>query len=143
MEENINALDEINKGSYMGLDAIHFILNKVEDKGLEKVLKKQYKKYKQIKDEIEDIYKKYNQEDTPHKTNVLEKAMTWYGIEIKTFTDETTSKIAELLIKGTNMGIIEGRKILNNKKINKEVKAICQKYVQMGEESLEELKKYL
>lgn len=143
MEENINALDEISKGSYMGLDAIHFILNKVEDKGLEKVLKKQYKKYKQIKDEIEDIYKKYNQEDTPHKTNVLEKAMTWYGIEIKTFTDETTSKIAELLIKGTNMGIIEGRKILNNKKINKEVKAICQKYVQMGEESLEELKKYL
>lgn len=143
MEENINALDEINKGSYMGLDAIHFILNKVEDKGLEKVLKKQYKKYKQIKDEIEDIYKKYNQEETPHKTNVLEKAMTWYGIEIKTFTDETTSKIAELLIKGTNMGIIEGRKILNNKKINKEVKAICKKYVQMGEESLEELKKYL
>lgn len=143
MEENINALDEISKGSYMGLDAIHFILNKVEDKGLEKVLKKQYKKYKQIKDEIEDIYKKYNQEDTPHKTNVLEKVMTWYGIEIKTFTDETTSKIAELLIKGTNMGIIEGRKILNNKKINKEVKAICQKYVQMGEEPLEELKKYL
>lgn len=143
MEENINALDEISKGSYMGLDAIHFILNKVEDKGLEKVLKKQYKKYKQIKDEIEDIYKKYNQEDTPHKTNILEKAMTWYGIEIKTLTDETTSKIAELLIKGTNMGIIEGRKILNNKKLNKEVKAICQKYVQMGEESLEELKKYL
>lgn len=143
MEENINALDEISKGSYMGLDAIHLILNKVEDKGLEKVLKKQYKKYKQIKDEIEDIYKKYNQEDTPHKTNVLEKVMTWYGIEIKTFTDETTSKIAELLIKGTNMGIIEGRKILNNKKINKEVKAICQKYVQMGEETLEELKKYL
>lgn len=143
MEENINALDEISKGSYMGLDAIHFILNKVEDKGLEKVLKKQYKKYKQIKDEIEDIYKKYNQEDTPHKTNVLEKAMTWYGIKIKTFSDETTSKIAELLIKGTNMGIIEGRKILNNKKINKEVKAICQKYVQMGEEALEELKKYL
>lgn len=97
MEENINALDEISKGSYMGLDAIHFILNKVEDKGLEKVLKKQYKKYKQLKDEIEDIYKKYNQEDTPHKTNVLEKAMTWYGIEIKTFTDETASKIAELL----------------------------------------------
>ena len=143
MEENINALDEISKGSYMGLDAIHFILNKVEDKGLEKVLKKQYKKYKQIKDEIEDIYKKYNQEDTPHKTNILEKAMTWYGIEIKTLTDETTSKIAELLIKGTNMGIIEGRKILNNKKLNKEVKAICQKYVQMGEETLEELKKYL
>lgn len=143
MEENINALDEISKGSYMGLDAIHFILNKVEDKGLEKVLKKQYKKYKQLKDEIEDIYKKYNQEDTPHKTNVLEKAMTWYGIEIKTFTDETASKIAELIIKGTNMGIIEGRKILNNKKINKEVKGICQKYVQMGEETLEELKKYL
>ena len=36
--ENINALDEIHKGACMGMDAIHFILDKVEDKDLDKYI---------------------------------------------------------------------------------------------------------
>ena len=35
MNEDINALDEINKGACMGMDAIDDILDKVEDKKLE------------------------------------------------------------------------------------------------------------
>ena len=31
MKENINALDEIHKGACMGMDAISFVLDKVED----------------------------------------------------------------------------------------------------------------
>ena len=38
MNENINALDEICKGACMGMDAIHFILEKVEDKDYLKVI---------------------------------------------------------------------------------------------------------
>ena len=48
--------------------------------------------------------------------------MTWYGIEMKTMMDDSSSKISELIIQGVNMGIIEGRKLLNNKDINKEIK---------------------
>ena len=32
MNENINALDEIHKGTCMGEDAINFVLDKVKDK---------------------------------------------------------------------------------------------------------------
>ena len=46
--ENINALDEIHKGSCMGMDAINFILEKVEDLNLKNILKKQYKFYQKI-----------------------------------------------------------------------------------------------
>ena len=42
--------------------------------------------------------------------------MTYWGIEMKTMKEETTSKIAELLIKGTNMGIKELKK-LNRKEL--------------------------
>ena len=41
------------------------------------------------------------------------------------------------------MGIIEGRKILNNKKIDKEVSNIINNYVTMQEKSVEILKNYL
>ena len=141
-EENINALDEIHKGAYMGMDAIHFILDKVEDDGLKEELDREYNDYKTIASKIEGIYPKYN-DDKPHETNAMNKAMTWYGIEMKTFMDKSTSKIAELLLQGVNMGIIEGKKALNNKEIDKEVADIIDEYVSMQERSVEALKKFL
>ena len=40
--ENINALDEINKGACMEMDAISYVLDKIEDEGFKEVVKKQY-----------------------------------------------------------------------------------------------------
>ena len=88
-------------------------------------------------------FKKYNSEDKPHETNTMTKLMTWYGVEMKTLTNHSNSKIAEILIQGTDMGIIEGRKIYNNKKIDKEVLDIVNKFIEMQENSIEELKNYL
>ena len=140
--ENINALDEICKGACMGMDAIHFILEKVDNNDLKEYLQKDYEKYNKIKEEIEEIYPEYNDEK-PHETNVMNKAMTWYGIEMKTLTDDTTSKLAELLLQGINMGIIEGRRILNKKQIDNKVNEIVSSYVTMQETSMEVIKKYL
>lgn len=141
-KEDINALDEIHKGACMGQDAIHFVREKVEDKKLKDVLDAQYEQYQTIANKVEDIYPKYN-DDKPHETSTMNKAMTWYGIEMKTLMDKSNSKIAELLLQGVNMGIIEGKKILNQKNLNKEVYDIISEYVSMQEESVEVLKKYL
>lgn len=141
-EENINALDEINKGAFMGMDALNFILEKVEDPGLKSILDEQYKDYKKIAKEIETVYPKYD-DDEPHETSTMNKVMTWFGIEKKLFMESSDSKIAELLLQGVNMGIIEGKRILNNKVIDKKVHDIVQKYVDMQEEHVEILKEYL
>lgn len=140
--ENINVLDELHKGACMGEDAISFVLDKVEDKSFRNELKKEYDDYTKIAKRIEDIYPKYD-DGNPHETSVMNKAMTWYGIEMKTLLDESNSKIAELLMNGVNMGIIEGRKILNNKKMDNEVREIASTYVTMQEKSVERLKDYL
>lgn len=141
-EENINALDEIHKGACMGMDAVHFVLDKVEDENLKGVLEKMHHDYQELAKEIEEVYPKYN-DGKPHETSAMNKAMTWYGIEMKTMMDKSTSKIAELLLNGVNMGIIEGRKVLNKKNIDKEVNDIISEYVTMQEKSVEVLKKYL
>ena len=145
MEENkneVNVLDELNKGACMGMDAIHFIMNKVDDDALKQELDIQYNKYKSISDKICELYPEYS-DKKPHETNAMTKAMTWYGIEMKTFMDDSTSKIAELLLQGTNMGIIEGRKLLNHKDTNSDVHQLVQEYVDMQEDAVEQLKKFL
>ena len=142
MKEDINALDEIHKGACMGKDAISDVLDKVEDDSLKKELEQEYEDYDRITNQIEDIYPKYN-EGEPHDTNAFNKAMTKMQVDMKTFNDNSTSKIAELLLQGVNMGIIEGRKILNKKNLNNEVSQIVSTYVTMQEESVEKLKQYL
>ena len=141
-ENEVNVLDELSKGACMGRDAIHFIMDKVEDEKLKKELDRQYREYKEISEEISKIYPEYS-EDEPHKTSAMNKMMTWYGIEMKTLIDSSTSKIAELLMQGTNMGIIEGRRLLNQKDTNEEINKLVEKYVEVQETAVEKLKPFL
>ena len=141
-KNEVNVLDELSKGACMGRDAIHFIMDKVEDEKLKQELDRQYREYKEISEEISKIYPEYS-DDEPHKTNAMNKMMTWYGIEMKTFMDSSTSKIAELLMQGTNMGIIEGRRLLNHKETNEEINKLVEKYVEVQETAVEKLKPFL
>ena len=145
MEENknLNILDEVNKGATMGMDAISYVAEKAKDKNFREVLDQEYNKYKDISRRVNTIYDNYSEKE-PHETNAMTKAMTWYGIQMKTMMDDTTSKLSELLMQGTNMGIIEGRRLINqNPHASSDVKSILHDFVTMQEDSVETLKKYL
>ena len=140
---NVKVLDEVNKGTTMGMEAIHFVSDKVGDERFKKVLDVEYGKYRDIANRVDNIYSQYSQ-DEPQETNIMNKMMTWYGINMKTMNDQSNSKISELLMQGTNMGIIEGRRLINNNpSIDNEVKQILNDFVVMQEDSVETLKKYL
>ena len=140
--QNLNILDEVNKGATMGMNAISFVSEKVKDADFKTVLDVEYGKYQNISNRVNDLYSNYSSKE-PHETNAMNKMMTWYGIQMKTMTDDTTSKLSELLMQGTNMGIIEGRRLLNHNNIDDEVKDLLQEYVDMQEEAVEKLKRFL
>ena len=141
--KNLNILDEVNKGATMGMDAISYVSEKVEDNDFKQVLDTEYNKYKDISNRVNNLYDNYSSKE-PHETNAMNKMITWYGIQMKTMVDDTTSKLSELLMQGTNMGIIEGRRLLNqNQNIEPDVKNILNDFVVMQEDSVETLKKYL
>ena len=142
MDTNLNVLDELNKGCSMGIEAIDMILKKVDEHEFRDLLVKFHDQYVELSDEIIDLYHEYTDEDI-HKVNTAEKLMTWYGIMKDTVLDDSISKLSELLINGTVMGIIEGRKLLNHKKTDHNVHSFCEKYVKVQEKYVEKLKKYL
>ena len=143
IQNELNILDEINKGACMGVDAIKEIKPKVKDRNFLETLDIEEDKYHRISDRVNNIYKKFSDKD-PHTTNKMDKTMTAWGIEMRTMTDDTTSKLAELLVKGTNMGIIEGRRLLNhNPNSSVEVHDLLKEFVTMQEDSVQTLKKYL
>lgn len=139
----LNILDEINKGATMGMDAISFIKDKVGDKEFRQVLNIEYNKYQEISQRVNNIYNNYSSKE-PHEPNKMEKAMTWYGVQMQTLKDKSNSNISELLLKGTNMGIIEGRRLLNqHQNISPRIHNLLNEFVSMQENSAQTLKKYL
>ena len=141
--QNLNILDEVNKGATMGMDAISYVSEKASDCNFKEVLDTEYNKYRKISERVNNLYSNYSEKE-PHETNAMNKMMTWYGIQMKTMMDDTTSKLSELLMQGTNMGIIEGRRLINqNDDAAPDVKNILNDFVTMQEDSVETLKKYL
>ena len=141
--QNLNILDEVNKGATMGMDAISVISEKVQDRNFKQVLDVEYNKYKDISRRVNDLYSNYSSKE-PHETNAMNKMMTWYGIQMRTMSEKTISHYSELLMQGTNMGIIEGRRLINqNNNAANDVKSILEEFVTMQEDSVETLKKYL
>lgn len=142
-ETEINVMDELNKGCSMGMDAISYVMEKVEDKNFKDLLSTQYEQYRKLSDKICELFPEYEETREPKETNTMNKVMTWYGINMKTLTDHSNSKIAELLIQGTNMGVIEGRRLLNHKKEDEQVEKLVSEYVDMQERALDRLKEFL
>ncbi len=142
--QEMNVLDEVNKGATMGMDAIDYIAPKVQDGEFKKTLDLEYNKYKDISRRANNLYNNYTTEKEPHETNAMNKMMTWYGVQMNTMNDKSNSKLSELLLQGTNMGIIEGRRLLNqNPTIDEDVKKLLNDFVTMQEDSVEKLKTYL
>ena len=142
MDNNRYILNELNKGIKMGMDSISNVSEKVQDDRFKQDLKYQYDEYNKILNEVNDELTNYD--DFPKEINPMQKAMSWMGVEMNTMMDKSNSKIAELMIQGTNMGIIEGVKLLNqNPDADDKVKNVLNKFIKFQENTVEQLKKYL
>mgnify|MGYP005770401719 FL=1 len=135
-------LNEINKGIKMGMDSISTVAEKVQDDRFKKDLKYQYDKYNEILNKVNDELDNYD--DFPKELNPMQKAMGWMSVQFNTLDDKSNSKISEMMIQGTNMGIIEGVKLLNhNPDTDQNVKDILNEFIKFQENTVEQLKKYL
>ena len=114
------------------------------DQDFKNELDMEYNKYKEISKRASDLYNNYTYEKDPHETSSMNKVMTWWGVQMKTMNDKSNSNLSELLLNGTNMGIIEGRRLLNqNPDINEDIHTLLGDFVKMQEDSVEKLKCYL
>ena len=142
MDNSKYVLNEVGKGLQMGMDSTSNITQKVNDANLKEDLLYQYSIYGNLLDRVNTEISHYS--DVPEQLNPMQKAMGWMSIEMNTLTDKSNSKIAEMMLQGTNMGIIEGVKLWNNNPdASSEIKSILKDFISFQENTVEKLKKYL
>ena len=135
-------LNEINKGIKMGMDSISNITDKVQDSEFKDLLLFEYDRYNSILNRVNSELKNYD--DIPKEVPPMQKVMGYMDVELSTLTDKSNSKIAEMMLKGTNMGIIECIKLKNrNPEMAPSIKNILDDFIAFQENNVEDLKKYL
>lgn len=139
---NLKVLKELHKGAQMGVNALSYVSEKVNDEGFKRELSTQYNQYEDILSRVTDLYNNYG--EVPANFNFKDDMMTWMGIQMNTVNDKSPSKLSELLIQGNTMGIIEGRRLLNNNpSVETDIKKTLDDFVTLQENSVAKLKQYL
>lgn len=144
MDENINLtiLNEIGKGVRMGLSSITFVSDKTEDEKIKEDLSTQYAEYGKILDKVNTQFEKYG--EIPDEEPIMDKMMTWTGVQMNTMIDKSNSHIAELMIQGNLMGMIEAQKLLNHSpEMEQEIKKILNEFIDLQNNNIAKMKQYL
>ena len=135
-------LDEITKGIKMGMDSISSVAEKIDDDKFKNALLDQYNGYNELLNRVDNKVQEFG--NFPKDIPPMQKTMAHMEVKMNTAVDDSVSHIAEMMLQGTNMGIIKGIKLLHEgNDISNETHDILCDFVDYQENCVEALKKYL
>lgn len=142
--QNTKLLNYIYENSQMGVQTINKLLENIsgENQELEPVLEKQLQHYIEFQKQAEEHIEKRGGEvlPIPKFTTFMSKIM----IDIKTLANKSTTHIAEMMLQGTTMGIIEATKtIKENKSADPEILSLANDLLTYENEQFTNLKALL
>ena len=142
MNQNVELLNYIYQNSQMGIETLDQLMSIPDDAEFRKLLQSQYNEYKTINDDAKSMAHKLGYEG--EGLGFFEKMRTELMIDVQTMMDKSTSHISEMLMTGSNMGIINAIKNLKKyQNAHPEIRGLMEKLLQLEENNYQELKQYL
>ena len=140
MSADAEMLNFVYQNSQMGVETLNQLLPMIDNEAFKKRIEAQLKEYEQIHEEAKKLLNRHGYDEKG--IGALEKIMAYLMIDMKTLMDKSSSHIAEMLIQGSNMGIIDAVKRINQyeKEAEKEVTALMKRLLKFEENNVERLK---
>lgn len=142
MNGNAELLNFVYQNSQMGVDTIKQLINIVEDEEFKKHLESQFNEYNEI---LSTAQKALNENGYDEKgIGTLDKIKTYLMINMQTLTDKTPSHISEMLIIGSNMGVINAVKNLKKyQNAEPSIISLMERLLKFEENNIQQLKEFL
>ena len=115
MNSNKEMLNYIYQNSQMGVNTIEQLLKISDDENFKKHLQSQMEEYRSINNRAVGIIKDLGLEEKGVGT--VAEISAYMMINMKTLMDKSSSHIAEMMINGSTMGIIQATRALKNTRI--------------------------
>ena len=135
----------IYESSQMGIEAINNLLKELKNKEnkIKKILEDELKEYEKFYKSSEKLLKKEKIE--LKEKGKMAKMMSKMGIKKEVLSDNSDSKIAQMLTQGLTMGVTQIAAKIDSYKdvISKNHMELDKEYKKFQENSIEKLKSYL
>lgn len=142
MNPTAQLLNFVYQNSQMGVETLERLIKTTEDEEFKKYLQSQHDEYLQLHTEARE---KLNENGYDEKgISAFEKLRTYLMLNFETLTDKSSSHIAEMLIVGSNMGVINAVKNLRRyDDAEPSAKRLMEKLLRSEEHNIQELKRFL
>ena len=132
--QNVQLLKELYEASHMGIEATNLVTPKVKDESLREEIERQRQTERMLAEAGE----------TPDAESAMKKAMLWGSVQMNTLMDSSPTHIAEMMINGTTMGIVDMTKKLNQlDEADAGAKKLAEEFIRGQQKSIEVLKQHL
>lgn len=126
----------------MGVDTISQLIEIAEDEEFKQHLKSQLSEYQEIHNTAKLLLNKNGYDEKGIST--FNKVKTYLMINMQTMMDKTSSHISEMLIIGSNMGIIDAvKKIKEYQGAEADILDLMKRLLKFEENNVQQLKNFL
>lgn len=142
LNKNAELLNFIYQNAQMGEETINHLSDIIEDSSFKTHLRNQLKEYDEIREAARSMLNEHGYDEKGIGT--FEKIRTYLMIDLQTLTDKSVSHIAEMLIIGSNMGIIQAvRNLKKYRDAEEKIVHLMQRLQTMEENNIQQLKNFL
>lgn len=140
--DDVEILRGIQKNTKMAMKAIDTLGDKVYDDDMAVLLSRQNLKYSEFYNKVTNKLLDKNVEG--YRENALNNAMLVGAIKTNTLLNTSTGHLAEMMIQGSNRGIVDMCKTINhNENASNTYVEFAKELMDFEEKNIEQLKKYL
>ena len=104
MEHNYELLKEIYQNAEMSKDIMGRMIKICDDSNFRAELAEEFAEYHEVMCQAKAII---DEKGYPIRTNKAGKAAAMGGIKLNTFIDKTSTHLAEMMVQGSTMGVID------------------------------------
>lgn len=140
--ENAELLSGIYKLSKTGMEATKAVIQKVEKSELRDELEEQYNDYSEAASKTEQEL--VAEGIMPKDLDLFTKAIMWGSIKLHTLNEVSPEHIAEIMINGTTMGIVDLTKHIGEcSNADEKIRSYAKDFIKNEEHHIENLKVFL
>ncbi|MDE6728171.1 MAG: hypothetical protein K2J80_09580 [Oscillospiraceae bacterium] len=141
-EQTADILESVYRNARLAYKATFDVQKRCQNNELYEELAKEQNRYKQVASRARHELSKLGEaayEASPHI-----RTMVKTGIAMKTAVNSDTGSLAEIMYKGTNMGIVDMQRTLNrSRSADGNIRASAEKLLEREQEFCENLRRFL
>ena len=145
MDENIELLTYLYQDADMALDNLTMLINKInkKDNKIKKVIEALIKGYENYLTKVKNYIKENNYDIQPKP--LISKMGAYFGINMEVMKDNSDSRLADMLIQGLTMGVLNVTKKIDTFKgdADKEIIKLGKEFKDFQQKIIDKLKVYL